>query len=256
MLEICDGNLQKSGQTTPKAAQPIHAVTLVQDDENQILCSSFNYKNKPQRKKRKLSDLRTLLVNASTDMGITIVHQGCQTYLPLSLHSPQKFKSIPIATTPHAPMHDLHDTVMHGLHCYASNYLSAEPGPNVMQFPNAKRPFSHHMHCANCGCGIDSTTLKTNQLVTTNESCRCCNQPLWWQTQPFTSSVAAGNLLLSAGILFSSNNYGNTANLAEVTNMQFFSQRNFSSTRKNFLSFSSWQSYWDGFEKCAGWIWS
>ena len=47
--------------------------------------------------------------------------------------------------------------------------------------------------------------------------------------------MAAGILLLSAGILFTGNDYGNIANLAKATNIQFFSQRNFSSTQKNYL---------------------
>lgn len=47
--------------------------------------------------------------------------------------------------------------------------------------------------------------------------------------------MAAGNLLFSAGILFTGNDYSNIANFTKATNVQFFSQRNFSSTQKKYL---------------------
>ena len=47
--------------------------------------------------------------------------------------------------------------------------------------------------------------------------------------------MAAGNLLFSAGILFSGNDYSNIANFTKATNVQFFSQRHFSSTQKKYL---------------------
>ena len=98
-----------------------------------------------------------------------------------------------------------------------------------------KNFFSRHVRCPNCGRGVENTTLKTKGSVATIGSLGCCDQPLRWQTQPFISSMAAGNLLLSAGILFTGNDYGNIANLAKATNIQFFRQRSFSSTQKNYL---------------------
>ena len=47
--------------------------------------------------------------------------------------------------------------------------------------------------------------------------------------------MAAGNLLLSAGILFTGNDYSNIANVAKATNLQIFSQRSFTSTQKKYL---------------------
>ena len=98
-----------------------------------------------------------------------------------------------------------------------------------------KNFFSRHVRCPNCGRGVENATLDTKGSVATIESLGCCDQPLRWQTQPFISSMAAGNLLLSAGILLTGNDYGNIANLAKATNIQFISQRNFSSTQKNYL---------------------
>lgn len=47
--------------------------------------------------------------------------------------------------------------------------------------------------------------------------------------------MAAGNLLLSAGILFTGNSYTNFANVTKATNLQIFSERNFTSTRNKYL---------------------
>ena len=56
-----------------------------------------------------------------------------------------------------------------------------------------------------------------------------------WQTQPFVRSMGAGNLLLSAGILFTGNDFSNFASIAKATNLQIFSQRNFTSIQKKYL---------------------
>ena len=63
----------------------------------------------------------------------------------------------------------------------------------------------------------------------------CCYKPVHWQTEPFIYSMAAGNLPLSAGILFTGNSYGNFANVAKATNLQIFSGRYCTSTQKKYL---------------------
>ena len=95
--------------------------------------------------------------------------------------------------------------------------------------------FSLHVHCPNCGRNLQKASLKTKVSLATIECLGCCDQPLPWQTQPFISSMAAGNLLFSAGILFTGNDYSNIANFTKATNIQFFSQRSFSSTQKKYL---------------------
>ena len=98
-----------------------------------------------------------------------------------------------------------------------------------------KELFSLHVHCPNCGRNLQKASLKTKGSLATIECLGCCDQPLRWQTQPFISSMAAGNLLFSAGILFTGNDYSNIAYFTKATNVQFFSQRNFSSTQKKYL---------------------
>ena len=89
--------------------------------------------------------------------------------------------------------------------------------------------------CPNCGRKVKNMTLTTKGSVATIENLGCCQNPMRWQTQPFVKSMAAGNLLLSAGILFTGNDYSNIASLAKATNMQFFSETNYNDTQKKFL---------------------
>ena len=238
-------------------------------------------------------------MDASTETEITMVNQACQTDLPFVVHSPQRFKSIPLADVRHAVVND---------HSYAalvseSPVVPAEQVPSVTgdDFPKSKRMldfskmdishfpqidcqeeeieeewlpsdesdfeeseisdqsdyeeadesfdsedeeldikteipdddeekestnwliedcgdlhqerkflvfesklkelFSRHVHCPNCGRHVEKASLKTKGSLATIESHGCCDQPLRWQTQPFVSSMAAGNLLFSAGIL-------------------------------------------------------
>lgn len=103
--------------------------------------SSFTDKEKPQRKKRKLPNSGTLLVDASTETEITVVtvvNQACQTDLPFVVHSPQKFKSIPLADVRHAVAND------HSYAALVSDSPSVVPTKQVPSvtgndFPNSKR---------------------------------------------------------------------------------------------------------------------
>ena len=98
-----------------------------------------------------------------------------------------------------------------------------------------KELFSSSVCCPNCGRKVKNMTLTTKGSVATIENLRCCQKPMRWQSQPFVNSMAAGNLLLSAGILFTGNDYNNIASVAKATNIQFFSERNFNDTQKKYL---------------------
>ena len=98
-----------------------------------------------------------------------------------------------------------------------------------------KELFSRHVLCPNCGRNLEKASLKTKGSLAIIECLGCCDRPLRWQTQPFVSSTTAGSLLLSAGILFAGNDCSNIANFTKATNVQIFSQTNFSSTLKKYL---------------------
>ena len=98
-----------------------------------------------------------------------------------------------------------------------------------------KELFSRYVHCPKCARNLEKASLKTKGSLATIECLGYFDQPLRWRTQPFVISTAAGNLPFSAGILFTGNDYSNIANFTKATNVQYFSQRNFSSTQKKCL---------------------
>jgi len=98
-----------------------------------------------------------------------------------------------------------------------------------------KELFAHHVGCPDGGKNVQAAKLTTKGSVATIDCHGCCEQPVRWQTQPFVRSMGAGNLLLSAGILFTGNDFSNFACVAKATNLQLFSERNFTSTQKKYL---------------------
>ena len=58
---------------------------------------------------------------------------------------------------------------------------------------------------------------------------------LHWQSQPMLRGMAAGNLLLSAAILFCSLTFTSIDNLADVLNLAVFSERYFYRLQKDYL---------------------
>jgi len=98
-----------------------------------------------------------------------------------------------------------------------------------------KELFAHHVRCQDCGKNVQAAKLTTKGSVATIDCHGCCEQPVHWQTQPFVRSMGAGNLLLSAGILFTGNDFSNFASVAKATNLQIFSERNFTSTQRKYL---------------------
>ena len=99
-----------------------------------------------------------------------------------------------------------------------------------------KELFLSSVCCPNCARKVKNMTLMTEGSVATIENLGCCQKPMRWQSQPFVNSMAVGNLLLSAGILFTGNDYNNISSVAKATNMQFFSERNFNDTQKTLLN--------------------
>ena len=98
-----------------------------------------------------------------------------------------------------------------------------------------KEIFTRFVRCPNCWKNVQAAKLTTKGCVAIIDSLHCCKQPVHWQSQPFVRSMAAGNLLLSASILFTGNDYSNFSNIAKATNLQIFSQRNFLATQKKWL---------------------
>ena len=95
-----------------------------------------------------------------------------------------------------------------------------------------KELFSQCVKCPNCGRNVKNLTLKTEGSLTHNKKSWMLRKAIAVQRQLFVSSMAAGNLLLSAGILFTRNSYGS---VAKATNTKFFSERSYNETQTSYL---------------------
>ena len=70
--------------------------------------------------------------------------------------------------------------------------------------------------CVMCGATIVEAAKST-----------CINHHTFpWQSQPLIHRMASGNLLLSSAILLSGATYTKVSAIAEIMNLQFFSEKN------------------------------
>ena len=77
--------------------------------------------------------------------------------------------------------------------------------------------------CQQCGSPTDTTTMiQHGSMVTVKTSCMS-GHTVTWKSQPQVKGTAAGNLLITAAIVFSGNTYKHAADFAKHLNLQFIS---------------------------------
>lgn len=77
--------------------------------------------------------------------------------------------------------------------------------------------------CQQCGSPTDTTTMiQHGSMVTVKTSCMS-GHTVTWESQPRVKGTAAGNLLITAAIVFSGNTYKHAADFAKHLNLQFIS---------------------------------
>ena len=78
--------------------------------------------------------------------------------------------------------------------------------------------------CQQCGSPTDTTTIQHGSMVTVKTSCMS-GHTVTWGSQPQVKGTAAGNLLITAAIVFSGNThtYKHAADFAKHLNLQFIS---------------------------------
>ena len=77
--------------------------------------------------------------------------------------------------------------------------------------------------CQQCGSPTDTTTMiQHGSMVTVKTSCMS-GHTVTWGSQPQVKGTAAGNLLITAAIVFSGNTYKHAADFAKHLNLQFIS---------------------------------
>ncbi len=59
--------------------------------------------------------------------------------------------------------------------------------------------------CPKCGAVTDKKIHENGSMLTVHQSCSNCEHYVTWNSQPLINSIPAGNIALSASILFSGN---------------------------------------------------
>ena len=77
--------------------------------------------------------------------------------------------------------------------------------------------------------------ISTKGTLVTVELFCSSNHNSSWRSQPFVKGIAAGNLLLSAAILFSGNTYQRIFDLTKSLKLLMFSSGTFFSIQKSYL---------------------
>ena len=98
--------------------------------------------------------------------------------------------------------------------------------------------------CQECGAPIDEAEkiIKGSQYMVT---CKCIyNHNITWESQPTIKGIAAGNLLLSAAILFSGSTYTKVATLSEILKLKIFSEKTFHNIQDEYL-FPVINEFWE-----------
>ena len=72
-------------------------------------------------------------------------------------------------------------------------------------------------------------------LIHITQKCSSCSFIRFWQSQPYINKMPAGNLLLSAAILFSGAMISQTLRIFEILKMECFSRVTFHKHQKNYL---------------------
>lgn len=91
-------------------------------------------------------------------------------------------------------------------------------------------------HCPNCGSRDISSSRKTaGSLLTISIMCHSCFQVSSWSSQPFIGNIPAGNILLSASILFAGAIPSKVLRVLNHLNVETISPRTFFRHQKNIL---------------------
>ena len=80
--------------------------------------------------------------------------------------------------------------------------------------------------CPTCGMRVTLSTSLQGTLLVVKATCQD-DHTFTWHSQPLVGKAAAGNLLLSAAIVFSGSTYTTFANIANLINLSLFSDRTF-----------------------------
>ena len=87
-------------------------------------------------------------------------------------------------------------------------------------------------------CTEPSTSEISNvvgTLIHVTQKCLSCSYARVWRSQPYIKKIPAGNLLLSAAILYSGSMISQTLRMLKILKVQCFSRQTYHKHQKNYL---------------------
>ena len=87
-------------------------------------------------------------------------------------------------------------------------------------------------------CTEPSTSEISNvvgTLIHVTQKCLSCSYVRVWRSQPYIKKIPAGNLLLSAAILYSGSMISQTLRMLKILKVQCFSRQTYHKHQKNYL---------------------
>ena len=122
----------------------------------------------------------------------------------------------------------------------------AEPGPPIYQsihkepkylvFESSLKQLISWCHCPECGsCDITSKRSTSGTQLTVTLCCEACNKASTWKSQPNLGTFPAGNILLSAGILFAGASVAKVLQVLNSIGVATHNSRNFFQQQKTIL---------------------
>ncbi len=92
---------------------------------------------------------------------------------------------------------------------YTFSYASTEDGSNCLTSKKyivyEEQILKLFISCSKCGAVTDNNVYENGSMIIIHQQCSNCCHTLKWNSQPFINNIPAGNIAISASILFSSN---------------------------------------------------
>ena len=101
--------------------------------------------------------------------------------------------------------------------------------------------------CPRCGCATEAKVVnRCGTLVHVEQQCSHCDNNRHWASQPYIGKMPAGNLLLSAAILFSGSHAAKALRMLKIMNVAGIAQSTFYRHQRDYLTptvISAWEKH-------------
>ena len=107
--------------------------------------------------------------------------------------------------------------------------------------------------CLSCGgCWVSMTSTRKGTMIRVRQSCDTCEMCTTWDSQPFVRDTPAGNVLMSASILFAGGSIAQVFRVLSHMGVSTISQRTYFKHQKALL-FPAVKSVFDSQQSAPHW---